>query len=749
MNQKIEASRNIQSTWMVGFAVGAAAFTPFDGYAQTATPQGNSTFDLPTIDVQGTGESTNTLNAQMGSSRLPSRVQDIPQIVNVVPKEIIQEQNITTLEQALRNVPGITVAIGEANGGPNGDRFRIRGFEAIGDQYVDGLRDFGVYVRDSFNYEQVEVLKGPSTQSFGVGTVGGAINTTSKQARLGDSYAVDGSFGTGPLARGTFDINKQINQTTAFRVTGMANRQDLADRDGVKSDRWGIAASLGMGIGTDKTWYLNYFHQSNDRTPDYGVPMIGRTATSVRRPITEFGVPRSNYYGKDSDRDRSDVDLITSRFKMDATDWLTIHNDTRLSFYDRYYSQTTATCDQACANSFFAGGNPLLVYGAGGGATYQQKAWGFQNVTSAVAKFNTGFLRHEAVLGFDFMYQNNKRYAYSYSPSKGPIPRIWTPDTSVNYSILENPNNIRFADSTNYAFFASDRMWLTNWLSVLGGVRWDYFGGSFTQKTLTTSTTSDADATALSPKVSIIFEPIKDQNFYLSYGTASTMPFLTNGIAVDVTPINGSRANVAPEISTTYEAGTKLNFLNGRLGVTAALFQVTKDNSYYTDPTSGVMTQTGERQRVRGFEAGLTGRVTDNWTVNVAYAHMTSEIIGSLTGANVGNPVPGVPTNSGSLWTTYNLSPALVLPGRLLVGGGFSYRDGVYIRNDMMAEVPYSFSLDALISYEFENWRVALNAYNLTNRINYDSFFQGENANTSRVIPSAGRTVMLTVGAKF
>ena len=813
-SEKIDTGRVVQSTWMAGLAAGAAAFVPFDSWAQTTSQprSGASAADapLPSITVEaprrraaapartaeprqsaraaprrgrnrrqvaspspapaaepapsavpvagggpgGDGltpaQRTNTQNAGTQIGRLPGRVQDIPQIINVVPQEIIQQQNVTTLEQALRNVPGITVAIGEANGGPNGDRFRIRGFEAIGDNYSDGLRDFGVYVRDSFNIEQVQVLKGPSSEAFGIGTTGGAINTTSKQAKLGSFYGIDGSFGSGPLSRGTFDVNQQINDTTALRVTGMVNDQDLVGRDGVKSDRWGIASSLGMGIGTDKTWYLNYFHQSNDRTPDYGIPMIGRSAVSVREPLTEFGVPRGNYYGKSTDRDRTNVDLLTSRFKMDVTDWLTLSNDTRLTFYDRYYSQTTATCDQACANTFFKGGNPFLVYGAGGGATYHQEAWGLQNLTTGVAKFETGFLRHELVFGFDYVYQDNKRYGYSYFPNKNPIPTIWVPNTFANYGILRNPNNDRYANSTDYAFFASDRIWLTDWLSVQGGARWDHFEGNFTQKTLTTSTAVDANASTWSPKASIILEPIKDQMFYVSYATSAVLPFAQNGIAVDVTPINGTTRTADPQINTTYEAGTKLNFMEGRLGLTGAVFQVKKNNSYYTDPTSGNMVQTGDTQRVRGFETGLTGRLTDEWTINIAYAYMTSRTLRSPTApANVGNPVPGVPTNSGSLWTTYNLSPALSIPGTLLVGGGVTFRDGVFIRPDMMAKVPYSFALDALVSYEYENWRIALNGYNLTDRVNYDSFFQGENLNTARAIPSAGRAVVLTIGAKF
>jgi|GEM_PF-5785206 len=207
---------------------------------QKSTPAtDDSVTALETIIVAGDGNSANANTAAFGSSRLPGTVKDTPQIVNTVPEKLIVEQNITTLEQALRNVPGITVAIGEGNGGPNGDRFRIRGFEAIGDSYRDGLRDFGVYVRDSFNMEQVQVLKGPSGESFGVGTTGGAISTTSKTARLGTFGSADVSVGNGPLVRSTIDYNRQVDDTTAIRFNAMGNRQDIVDRDTVKSDRWG------------------------------------------------------------------------------------------------------------------------------------------------------------------------------------------------------------------------------------------------------------------------------------------------------------------------------------------------------------------------------------------------------------------------------------------------------------------------------------------------------------------------------
>src|SRR4051812_14555322 len=232
----------------VGLAATLGAFLPMDAAAQDAAAE------LPLLSVEGyDGRQPNTLQEGTGLSRLPGRIQDTPQAISVIPGEVIRQQQATTLEQALRNVPGITVSAGEGNGGLNGDQFRIRGFQAKNDVYLDGLRDFGVYARDSFNIGDVVVIKGPSSETLGLGTAGGAINIVSKRALLTDFTAVDGLGGSGPTARGTFDVNRRIDATAAIRITGMVHRQDIQDRDFVKSDRAGIAASLGFGLGTDTT----------------------------------------------------------------------------------------------------------------------------------------------------------------------------------------------------------------------------------------------------------------------------------------------------------------------------------------------------------------------------------------------------------------------------------------------------------------------------------------------------------------
>ncbi|WP_353190768.1 TonB-dependent receptor [Pandoraea pnomenusa] len=708
----------------------------------------------------------NLLHAETNIARMPGPIREIPQVVNVVPQDVMQQQQATTLEQALRNVPGITVAIGEANGGANGDQFRIRGATTKNDAFLDGLRDFGVYVRDTFNTEQVIVVKGPSSENFGMGSNGGVINSETKLAHLDNAASVEAMLGNGPMNRQTVDINRQLGDTTALRVNAMRQDQNIVDRDGVKSDRWGMALSFAAGLTTPTTWYLNYFHQDNKRTPDYGQPLIGRTATAVREPVASaFGVPRSNYYGKDTDRDHSTADIFTSLLKHRISDTTSISNDTRFGYYERMFSSTSATCDQACADSFFTTGDGPIILGSGGGPRYSQRSTGFQNVTTLATAFDTAALKHDVRLGLDFSYQTDHRQAYAYmkpdmSGTTTKIPgTLLRPNTSSsNYIVAIDPNgtnDVRDSTLTDVALFASDRVHFTPEWSILGSVRWDYY--SQTSRLSTLSSGSEASnvstsASFISPRLSLMWEPTPQQSYYLSYGWASTTPW-AGSITADANPLgvnsvttaSNNLRDLSPEKTKTLELGGKVDLLGERLGVSGAVFRTEKNNSYYDDGT-GNLTATGNKERYYGVELGLSGKLTPQWTAYIGYAWLHSEIVDSATRSNIGNPVQGAARNSATLWTTYDLTPqwSKVLPGRFMVGGGLTYRDGMYIRDDMMAKVPFSLSFDAMLAWEYKNVRVALNGYNLANRINYDNYFAGENANTARAIPSAGRAVILS-----
>jgi catecholate siderophore receptor len=729
------------------------------GRAVARTPPAEAPSEPAPASAAGAfeGGPANTLQTSTGLARIPGTVMDIPQTVNVITERTMREQGVTTVDQALRNVPGVTASSGEGGGGQNGDQFRIRGFQAKSDLYVDGLRDFGGYIRDSFSTEQVQVFKGPSSESFGYGTTGGAINLEQKKAKLGNFVDIEGLYGNGPYARSVVDINQQIDKTTAMRIVGMVHDQDIVGRDNLFSNRWGVLGSLGFGLGTSTTFTVNYMHQTGHRRPDMGTPIAQASPGLglVGKPLPEFGVPRTLFYGKDTDNDKTSVDMFTARFKSEVTSWLTIYNDTRVAFYDRFFAQTATSCAAATCGMPVIGGNLNVNYTPGGPAGYDQSSNGAQNITTAVAKFHTGFLRHEFITGVDINQQEDQRFALTNS-----IPKVGGSILNPTYiypgTVFVNPlganTGIKNSESWNLGIFASDRVWLTEQFSLLGGARWDRFNSSYsrtgsatipgTQPGVFIYPNLDSETEFVSPKASAIWEPNKQQMYYVSWAK-SYSNLAGQYVALDNVAI--SNETLEPESNESWEAGLKWSMLDGKLGFTAALFQVTKGNSVQVDPVSGDLLQTNEKQRVKGVELGLTGKITEQWDMQVAYAYMDSEILSAPPAqiANIGNRVAFVPNNSASIWTTYNIAPMLQIPGKMLVGGGVFYTGQYFTNSASLAEVPEQASINLLASYERDKYRIALNVYNLMDEVVYDAAFG------NRAVVGAGRTITLTGGVRW
>ena len=181
-----------------------------EAFAQ-AGPEALSTA-LPAISVEGSVPSGYQTDLP-SLNKLTEPLVDVPQTVNVIPKQLLQDQAITTTREALRNVPGISLGAGEA--GAQGDNLTLRGFAARNDFYLDGMRDFGSYTRDPFNLQEIEVLKGPASVLFGRGSTGGVINQVSKQPLLSPVTAGTGTLGTDGTRRLTLDFSRPIEGSTA------------------------------------------------------------------------------------------------------------------------------------------------------------------------------------------------------------------------------------------------------------------------------------------------------------------------------------------------------------------------------------------------------------------------------------------------------------------------------------------------------------------------------------------------------
>jgi catecholate siderophore receptor len=742
------------SPGLVAALLAAAAMTPMAAAAQSTADQ--EPLELGPLRVED--QNATPLNRESGIARLPETVQDTPQTINVIPRIVLEQQAVTTLDQALRNVAGITLGVGEGGGSFNGDQFRIRGFDAKDDIYVDGLRDFGVYTRDSFNYESIQVLKGPSSLIFGRGTTGGGINVQTKVPVLDRFIAGTVSGGSGDFRRVTGDVNLQIGNSSALRVNFMAHGQDVVGRDLVKADRWGAAASVGFGLGTDTSFTLSLMHQEDDRIPDYGVPTLTPPGETLAQPVTELAdVDRETFYGFTHDYDDTTADMITARFQSRASAFLTLSNDTRLGVYSREFSGTRVSCNAACLSGLFdddPSTEPFFTPGgaASGTGPYAMNLWGIQNISTAVWTAPVAGLRNTLVVGADVSYVSSKRRFYTFSAAR-PNRDVFAPEHEGGYEIVPHttPTTVAnsFAEGKNYAVFASNQLWFTDAWSVVLGARVDYYTVTYQSVTVDNTTAEiDTSASLFNPKASIVFEPSEFQTYFVSWAKSAT-PQGTS-VTNQPTPVSGNVSaggfntrDLDPEENDIFEVGAKWGFFGGRLGLTASAFRIEKNNAKVDDGLGNIISS-GDAQRVQGIELGVTGTITDAWSVLANYTFLDSETTESLTGTPpapnlnaIGKQVANVPEHAAAVWTTYEPIPNLTL------GLGATYTDKVYLNNTNLAFVPSAFAMDALISYRLGQWLFQLNATNLFDELNYAGSQNG------RAVPMAGRTFIFSVATTF
>jgi catecholate siderophore receptor len=758
----------------------------------------------------------------LGLGVLPDSIQDTPQGVVVIDQSTLRDQGVASLQQALKNVPGITVAIGEG-GSLNGDQFKFRGLDASNDVYIDGLRDFGVYTRDSFDAQDVQVIEGPSGAAFGRGTTGAAINVVSKMPSLANAADVAVSAGNGSYYRGTADLNLRINDSTAVRLNLMGNSNHVVDRDEVRSRRWGAAAAIGFGLGGPTIFTINVLHQRDDRRPDYGVILLAPAGPSVGAPgpaqialpATEFGVPRNTFYGYTADADRTKADILTFRFRRLASEALTFASDGRIGVYSRYFQYTpvdncttTPTPENgagSCIGNFVGAGGPASAFvRMGGGGPYRMNTWGAQNISTLKWSGGIAGLKNEFVAGWDLSYQNSRKTTFAYSPTRngtGTAPLI--PALSKNLRqpsvvptvavVLPTPANIAGTndtlastlytngDSSDAGGFVYDRLWLTPRWSIVGALRADRYRLTYTNITVGgTATTIPVRSAIFTPKASLVFEPTDDQTYYLSYAKSATPP--GTALANSNTPVTAAASVLDPEVNESFEAGAKIRLLHGALALTAAVFEVRKNNAVQADPNTGeILTGafSGDKQEIRGVQVGIAGRLNADWQVSGGYTYLDARTRQSFTACSaltaastsgvacppgvavgapqvnravIGTQIAYAPRHAATIWSTYDLRR--LIPG-LSIGGGAVYQSRVVGGYSgvtpltgaafltKIAQEPYSLEFDGLVTYDFGRYRIALNGYNLANRLNYSQVYN------NRAVPSPGRSAVLTVGARF
>lgn len=686
-------------------------------------------------------DSMQATTTSIGKGR--QELRDVPQSVTVVTERLIDDRNLDTLKDTLKNTSGVSFLAAE--GGE--EDIRLRGFslQAAGDIFVDGLRDPAFYERDTFNWDRLEVLRGSASMLFGRGSTGGAVNQVSKLPTLFAGNEVAVTLGNQGYLRGTADLNVKTGDNAAFRLNGMVN---LGDNYGAKIDKHGIAPSFRWGIGTSDEFLVSFYHLDNNNGINYGLPWLNGKMLPV---------DPSSYYGTFSDVSGGSATMTTLGYTKrfaDRSQWKTT---LRVGRYERDQRASTirfapAAVQPGGAAVTEANFGPNTVLRRGGGNSTIVKIQDLDAITLQSdydTKFQAWGLKHSVQTGIDFTKDDFIGFTAA-NPASGALLK---PDVTVlqnrgNGSVDESLRIIsknRDFKSEALGAYAQDLVQLSPTWKLLAGLRWDRFDGTY--RTFSTATANFGAITGdrgradslFSERLGVLWQPTPLSSFHFSYGTS----FNTSG---DAYQFDALGSNTPPEKSRNLELGAKIDSESGKATLRLALFHATKYNERNRDETSVSPTNyvlSGQRHAA-GLEVDLAGRLTAEWEIFTSWSYIpdaevdkASSVLGTtLTGETVGQRPGLTPKHSATVWSTYQFTP------RLRLGAGLNARSSDTPQQSTIIARGFV-TADLMAEYDTGDVLFKLNLSNITNKLYADTLYRGH------YIAGKPRTLQLTTVVKF
>lgn len=683
----------------------------------------DNSLQLPVVSIEGNQVEEGYKVEKAASPKYTQPLLDTGKTITVIPEEVIKEQGATTLRDVLRNVTGISIQAGEG-GTPAGDNMSIRGFNARTDIYVDGVRDLGTYTRDSFNLEQVEVAKGPSSSMSGRGSTGGSINLVSKAPRLDSFTTASVGLGTDEYKRATIDTNQTIGSNSAIRLNVMGYDADTAGRNEVYNSRWGVAPSVAFGLETDTRVTVSYQHIQEDNMPDYGIPWVPTTNTALadyadKAPPVNF----DNFYGL-VERDYEDIvsDSLKVAAEHDFNDNVTLRNQ---------FTYTRSDRDSIISTPRF---------NADGSTDIKRELKGrdqvdsiFDNQTDLTLHFATGQVKHDLVTGIQLTREKEETITRNVSSSSA-LTDLYNPNPYDSYSAVPERTPANVGVTNTQSLYVNDTLHLNPQWQLNGGLRLDHSDTDYTVKTASRTVPLGSysnNETTLSYQAGVNYKPRENGSLYLSYGNSFNPS--AEGLA-----LSDATKDLEPEKNRSYELGTKWELLDSKLLLSAAVFRTEKTNARETDPDDSTLYVMNGKQRVQGLELGAVGQITPQWQVIASYTYMKSKVVSSADEDIVGHELSNTPRNSFSLWSDYDVGYGIK------VGAGAQYVDDRYNSTANLRIAPSYTLYDATVSYAVNpDVTLRLNLHNITDEDYIDSVGGGH------FVPGTGRYATLTADVSF
>lgn len=755
-------------------AVAQSADTNLDAAADAAQA-------LPPITVQG-----EALPAPGPMSpKFTAPLVDTPQTLSIIPQSVYREQGAQDLTDVLSNTPSISFSAGENGFSTNTNNFQMRGFDSSGNIFFDGARDSGSYSRDIFNVEQVEVAKGPAADN-GRGGAGGYVNLVTKTAKLEDAYSVGASYGfdeydSDARLRATADLNKVLGATTAARLNLLVQDGGVAGRDLAEARSFGLAPTIGFGLGTATRVIASYQYLKQEDRPDWGVPAAFIDGMMRFDPASRED-DRDNFYGLRSDYDDVTSNALLARIEHDLSSDLTISNQTRWGQTERDARYTVPTAYAAdtqqvtTQTQFFARETESLT-----------------NLTNLSTRFATGSLQHSLAAGLELTREQSD--SDRFPTLAAPGTDLFNPDPDRAPGVAPVATQTSAVRIDTIALYAYDTVQLNEQWQLTGGLRGERYTVELDSRNADGTPQSAADdfrvsETTLSGKLGVVYKPAENGSLYAAVGLSALPP----GSFLSSQDISREGDNAFPGLggqnsedakvqrAINLEVGAKWEFFGDRLLTTVALFQTERRNVAISGRQAGETVTTLQgygKQIVQGIELSAAGKISDAWSVFAGVGILDSErkhsqaldearcranptdyqagatadacpaLVAGPLGTN-GDQLAFTPKFTANLWTTYRFANSLT------VGGGVRHVDDSVagrpddadriIPNGNFGDLPGYTVINAVASYDvLPQLTLRLNIDNLTDEL----YAVSSNWAAQRVTLGAPRAFLLSADYRF
>lgn len=596
---------------------------------------------LNKVEIVGRTESGtyHSLDASGAKSELALR--ELPQSVRVVTRQAIDDLGATKLDDVLDYVGGVSR---QNNFGGLWDNIAIRGLPGNENTGMATLlngfssnRGFNA-PRDLAGVERIEFLKGAAAALYGASEPGGTLNIVSKRPSWTAAHAVEAYAGSYELKRGALDTTGPISEALAYRLN-LAVEDRGSFRDHVTAKRQVLAPAFSWKIAPGTV--LDYVGEGlRHQTPlDRGVVAVNNRLGAI---------PVSRFLGEPAD---GDITVKNQTHQMILShDW---NSDWR-SRVGLSYRETSLRGYSTEATALQSDGT----------LTRQRRFRDYASDDIALqaelqGNFRTGALAHELLIG-----------AEHYRFTMDSLMLRVNPSTSAPYAInIYNPvygqtqptptaNTNTLEQQRDTALYLQDALKLGPAWRVVAGWRLDRYTQSLLNRR--TSVTTQQDPTSSSPRLGITWLISPEWSGYANAGRS----FRPN------TGVDAQSQSFDPERGETFELGGKWQSTDKRIGATAALFEIRKQNVLTTDPTnSGYSVAAGEI-RSRGLEFDLAGQLSAHWRVNASLVLDDVEITRDNS-LEVGSRLLNTAKVNGSVLAVYE--SALASGQRYGVGGGLTH----------------------------------------------------------------------------